>query len=140
MIESNKVKPSKFYQLLLDEAAGAPENDSDTEPTEAAEDGDVRSLTAAPFRSIPAVCSNSVRTVSHLQEAMQDAASADEELSPLESAAAELDTATGPAFFTDFFKCILHPRSVIQVPLLGPLQPPAGFGDITADEHTHRQV
>lgn len=60
--------------------------------------------------------------------------------SPLEAAAAELDTPAGPTYFTDFFKCILHPRSVVQVPLLGPLEPPAGFGDITADAHTRVEV
>lgn len=71
---------------------------------------------------------------------MQDAAADEEEPSALEAAAAELDTQAGPAYFTDFFKCILHPQSVVQVPLLGSLQPPAGFGEITADEQIRRQV
>lgn len=76
----------------------------------------------------------------NLQEMEEDTQASEDQPSPLEEAAAELDTSEGPPYFTDFFKCILHPRSVLEIPLLGPLEPPAGFGEITADEKTHSQV
>eukprot|EP00892_Ulva_mutabilis_P001372 jgi/Ulvmu1/11235/UM073_0007.1 len=112
VIELEKVKPSKFYQLLLDEddAEKHSEDEAIDEPAH------------------------------NVDEQMQDAEDDEDGPSELEAAAAELDTPEGPRFFTDFFKCILHPQSVVEVPLLGALEPPSGFGDITNDEQTRRQV
>lgn len=63
--------------------------------------------------------------------AVQDA---EEQPSAIEAAAAGLDSAQGPASFTDFLKVVLHPRSVVQVPLLGSsiTGGPTGFGGISA--------
>ena len=51
---------------------------------------------------------------------------------PLEAAAAALDSGGGPPFFTDFFKAVLHPRSVVALPLLPTAHESSGFGDLAA--------
>jgi hypothetical protein len=53
----------------------------------------------------------------------------------------ELDSGPGPAFFTDFFKGLLHSESVVEIPLLGGLlDASAGFGDISASAAICRPV
>lgn len=67
---------------------------------------------------------------------------ADEEpQTALEAAAASLDSQEGPKSFTDFLKAVLHPRSVVQVPLLGSsIRAPTGFGGITSHADIASQV
>ena len=62
--------------------------------------------------------------------------------SAIEAAAACLDSAEGPASFTDFLKVVLHPRSVVQVPLLGSsiIGGPTGFGGIASNPGIARQA
>lgn len=62
--------------------------------------------------------------------------------SAIEAAAAALDCAEGPFSFSDFLKAVLHPRTVVQVPLLGSsiIAAPAGFGGFTAHAGTVREV
>jgi hypothetical protein len=54
--------------------------------------------------------------------------------SAIAAAAASLDSPEGPASFADFLSVILHPRSVVQVPLMGSsiIGGPTGFGGITS--------
>lgn len=62
-----------------------------------------------------------------------DGAAAEDDADPLDDAAALLDEGHGPAFFTDFCKALLHPRSVVEVPTLQlPTAPSPGFGDLAS--------
>lgn len=66
----------------------------------------------------------------------------EEPKSAIEAAAENLDTSEGPGSFTDFLKVVLHPRSVVQVPLLGSsiTGGPTGFGGITSHADIAKQV
>ena len=65
----------------------------------------------------------------------------DEEVDAFDAAARELDSADGPKYFTDFFKSVLHPRAVVEVPLL-PLgrATDGGFGGLVTLQEEARQV
>jgi hypothetical protein len=65
-----------------------------------------------------------------------------QQVSEIEAAAASLDSAEGPQSFTDFLKVVLHPRSVVQVPLLGASLAcgPTGFGGITSQAELASEV
>jgi hypothetical protein len=60
------------------------------------------------------------------------APSPEEEEDAMVAAADLLDAGSGPRFFTDFSKALLHPRSVLEVPF--PEQGSLGFGSLQAGQ------
>jgi hypothetical protein len=73
------------------------------------------------------------KVVSLQEDSIKHDAEQPEVEEPMEAAAAALDQQAGPRFFTDFFKAVLHKRSIVEVPLL-PLEikGTSGFGDLAA--------
>lgn len=131
VVQAEPVQASDFYQLLAsegDSAAPDGKSDSGTPANNSASHQD-------------AADGGSQERPEHRGEEAACEEQGAEGVDAMDAAAEALDRGAGPQHFADFFKAVLHPRSVVEVPLL-PLaaNSRSGFGDLAASAEEARRV
>lgn len=127
-LQQERVPVSKYQQLLASEE---PQRHDDATPTDAGRAASDRHQRARGGAQAGGEACRERDGPRAADEAQRRCDTGDSEEDPCEEAAVALDSGGGPAHFTDFCKAVLHPRSVVQVPVPAAAAG-CGFGDLHA--------